>query len=121
MNDWTELKKSFTQEQENAIWQYFIDHSKLQPNGFLGIMFYVRDVDDFWKRIWFRYTGEYARYDKLEKADRQEKVGWAMAKKDARKKAEVIKKIDLGRNWWKKLILFIYRKSRDNLFKEYGR
>lgn len=71
-DDWITLKKTFTQAQEDALWQYFIDHSKIQPNGYLGILFYVKDVDDFWRRLFYRYSGEYTRYDIEEKTRNQE-------------------------------------------------
>ncbi len=67
MNDWTDFKKSFTSEQESALWQYFIDHSRIQPNGYVGILFYVKDMDDFWQRLYARYTGDFARYDVIKK------------------------------------------------------
>ena len=66
-DDWTTLKKTFTKTQEDALWQYFIDHSRIQPNGYLGILFYVKNVDDFWRRLFYRSFGEYIRYDIEEK------------------------------------------------------
>lgn len=71
-DDWTTLKKTFTKEQEEALWQYFIDHSKIQPNGYFGILFYVKNLDDFWKRLFYRYSGEYIRYDVEEKQRHQD-------------------------------------------------
>ena len=71
-DDWITLKKTFTKEQEEALWQYFIDHSMIQPNGYLGIQFYVKNVDDFWKRLYFRYSKEYIRYDIEEKERHQD-------------------------------------------------
>lgn len=67
MTDWTDFKRTFTQEQEDAIWQYFIDHSLIQDNGYFGIQFYIKDVDDFWRRVSARYYGDFTRYDVLEK------------------------------------------------------
>lgn len=67
MADWITFKRSFSKEQEDGIWQYIIDHSKVQPNGYLGIQFYVKDLDDFWRRVYARARGDFARYDKLEK------------------------------------------------------
>lgn len=64
--EWYHFKKTFTQEQEDVLWQYFIDHSKIQPNGYLGIMFYIKDIDDFWRRLFARKNG-FARYEKVDK------------------------------------------------------
>lgn len=49
-----------------------IDHSQIQPNGYFGILFYVKNVDDFWKRLFYRYSGEYIRYDIEEKTRNQD-------------------------------------------------
>ena len=65
--EWMDFKKSFTQAQEDALWQYFIDHSQVQGNGYLGVMFYVRDVNDFWKRVHARANGDFHRYEKIDK------------------------------------------------------
>jgi hypothetical protein len=118
MNDWTHLKKSFTQNQEDAIWQYFIDHSKIQPNGYLGIMFYVKDVDDFWKRVYARYTGDFKRYDKLEKQMRQDSIAFSIMKADSRRKSKVTDRIDSDGTLKEKMILWLYRKTRDILFRK---
>ncbi len=116
MKDWIDFKKSFTQKQEDALWQYFIDHSQIQSNGFYGIMFYIRDIDDFWKRLFARYNGDYARYDKLEKQHRNEMLFVHITHKKADRNGKISSKIDEGNNLYKKMILWIYRKSRDYLF-----
>jgi hypothetical protein len=67
MNEWKDFKKSFTQRQEDSFWQYFIDHSTVEANGYYKILFHVKDIDDFWRRLYARYTGEFKRYDKLER------------------------------------------------------
>lgn len=67
--EWFDFKKTFTKEQEDAIWQYFIDHSAVQPNGNFRIYFHVKDVDDFWYRVFGRYTGDFVRYGERERSD----------------------------------------------------
>ena len=67
MTHWYDYKKEYTAEQERDLWQYFMDHSKMQPNGYWQILFYVKDVNDFWRRLHYRHTGEFKRYDIVEK------------------------------------------------------
>jgi hypothetical protein len=59
--DASQFKNSLTKEQRRAIWQYCIDHSQIQPNGYHGVMFYCRDEEDFWERITARWTGDFIR------------------------------------------------------------
>lgn len=115
-NDWIEFKKSFTNEQDDALYQYFIDHSKIQKNGYLGIQFYIKDMDDFWRRVFARFNGDFKRYDKLEKSHKQEMNGWYMMKKEADRHRKICEEIKAERNKKRKLILWLYRKTRDYLF-----
>ena len=48
---------------KKAVWQFLIDHSKIQPNGYLGFLFYVRDEKDLWRRIKYRQLTGFQRYD----------------------------------------------------------
>ncbi len=116
MNDWTQFKKSFTKEQEDAIWQYLIDHSKVQRNGYLGIQIYVRELDDFWRRVFARYNGDFKRYEKLEKAHTQTLTAMYIMQKDAIRKSKIVGRILKSGSVIEKLALFFYRKSRDYLF-----
>lgn len=106
-DDWITLKKTFTQAQEDALWQYFIDHSQIQPNGYLGIQFYIKNVDDFWRRLYYRYSGEYIRYDIEEKERHQDEQLARFLK--AKKKIE-----DSRVN---RLLFIIYKKLHKHLFK----
>jgi hypothetical protein len=65
--EWFDFKKQFTEDQEIALWQYFIDHSNIEPNGYHRIGFHVKDMDDFWKRVFARYSGDFKRYEILRK------------------------------------------------------
>ncbi len=57
---------------KRAVWQYLLDHSKVQPNGYLGFLFYVRDEKDLWRRIKYRQITGFQRYSPDEKIMRQE-------------------------------------------------
>ena len=110
------FKETFTRKQQDALWQYFIDHSTIQKNGYYLILFYIRDENDFYKRLYARFTGNYQRYDKLEKQNENNKQYVFLQKKNADRKGRIVKEIDDGHNYYKKLILFIYRKTRGYLF-----
>lgn len=108
---------SFTEDQREAIWQYVIDHSQIQPNGYHGIQFYIRNQDDFWERVHARYTGQFSRYDKLEKQNLADIATLRYAEKIGRNVEKKIKEIEASRNLLNKLFLFLYRKTRNYLFK----
>lgn len=114
---WESFRGQFTKDQGAALWQYFLDHSRIQKNGFFGIMFYIRDMDDFWKRVHARYTGEFQRYDKLRKEHLQENKGYFMWKRQSRKQSEIATRIDKEGSLKEKATLWTYRKSRESLFK----
>lgn len=114
--DWTDFKKTFTQRQEESLWQYFIDHSIIRSNGYYGIQFYIRDIDDFWKRLYARYTGQFSRYDKLEKQHKNEMLAVHMFKKRADIMSRKVLKIGHSKDLKAKVILWLYRKSRDFVF-----
>ena len=107
MKDWIEFKRTFTQKQEDALWQYFIDHSKVQDNSYLGIMFYVKDVNDFWRRVHARHTGAFQRYNKFQKQYTQGK-----------REAELtrVRNLYKTKKLHKKVAFWLYRKLYDYLF-----
>lgn len=109
--DWTDFKKTFTQDQEDAIWQFLIDHSQVQKNGYLGIQLYVRDVDDLWKRIYARKTGNFKRYEAQDKMTRQ-RERWA------RDKLVQIKEIQNRGSFWMKTLLRLNGYLNKILFKK---
>lgn len=120
-HDWRQFKKTFTQEQEDAIWQYIIDHSKVQPNGFLGVMFYVRDVDDFWKRVNARYTGQFKRYERLDKEHRQQNTALFVATSISKRAERITAEIQSGKQYHKRVLLWVYRKCREYLYGDHAR
>ncbi len=115
MSDWVHFKKSFTQQQEDAIWQYIIDHSKIQKNGYYGIMFYVRDLDDFWRRVAARFYGDYARYDKLKKAHAMANIEFNIMQRMARQWSNTVWYVDKHGTPFQKVCLWLNRKTRDYL------
>lgn len=105
MKDWTDFKKSFTQKQEDALWQYFIDHSKVQANGYFLIMFYCQNIDDFWRRLYARYTGDFHRYEIEEKEVKLERAfGESMSLR--------VQWIDEYGSLKQKINLWLFRKTR---------
>lgn len=116
MKEWIDFKKSFTREQEDALWQYFIDHSQVAKTGYIHVQFFVKDLDDFWKRLYARFTGDFARYDKLEKLHTQETQSYHYMRWQAKVNQEVATEIENGKSLYKKFLLFLYRKTRNAIF-----
>lgn len=110
MDDWITFKKSFSQSQEDALWQYFIDHAQVQKNGYLGIQLYLRNVDDFWRRVHARYTGEFQRYDKLEKKKKQEMAEYKFYTNWRWRVYKTAKEWAINGTWRQKLIVWAYDK-----------
>ena len=115
--DWIKVKKSFTEEQREALWQYFIDHSQIQKNGYYGIQFYIKNEDDFWKRYTARYNLEFSRYSKLEKQMQSDLQALRFNERMGYKMNEKIKVIENGSNIFLKFMLFFYRKTRNIISK----
>lgn len=111
-----EFKETFTREQQEALWQYFIDHSQIQKNGFYGIQFYIRDENDFYKRLLARYNGDFLRYTKLEKQHIVDSQTCVVAMSIARRNDKISRKIENGSNYINKFLLFLNRKIRRYLF-----
>ena len=118
MDEWVKFKKSFTQEQENAIWQYFIDHSRIESSTFMRITFGIRDVNDFWKRVHARYAGNYSRYNKLEKAQKQQKLAHAFNTLLSNYYTDLTSHIENHGTWYQKTILWLHQKTRTIVFGE---
>jgi len=118
LNSWRDFSETFTEDQRKALWQYLIDHSRIQNNGYLGIMFYVKDMDDFWRRVYARYNGDFKRYDILEKGDRMAKTSFAVQQKIATKRSKIIGQIIKNGSFSKKIAFFFYRKLKKYIFGE---
>ncbi len=111
-----EFKHTFTVEQQEALWQYFIDHSKIQKNAYYGIMFYVKDRDDFFERVFARFSGDFKRYDKLEKAEKMATINYHVMTQISRKNSDISQRIDKSGTLVEKLLLWLHRKTRQQLF-----
>lgn len=117
MNDYIDFKRSFTQKQEDAIWQYLLDHAKVQPNGYLGIMLYVKNVNDFWKRVFARYTGEYHRYEEKDIKNKQARAKSQFYRLHQEKIDSVFFQIDRQGSLKQKFLKYIYQKIEYYLLK----
>lgn len=107
-------------ELKQAIWQYMLDHSRIQPNGYYGILIYCKDKDDFWRRIKARQEG-FKRYDEK---DKEAAVLWKLKiygqynsyKLHNEKMSARVKEIKEGRNYYKKTLLFLNKHIQKYLF-----
>ena len=61
------LVKKKRHELKKAVWQYLIDHTTIQKNGYMGVQLYYKDNNDLWKRIHAREQGKFKRYDVIKK------------------------------------------------------
>lgn len=103
---------------KRSIWQYCIDHSKIQPNGYLGIMFYCKDQEDFWRRVRARQAG-FQRYDIEDKEAGQIQIAelysnYRWHQNHDKLRSERIEVIKNG-NLMQKTAWYIYRKIKKYL------
>ena len=49
---------------KSAVWQYLIDHAK-PTNGYFKIFLFLKDEEEFWRRVQARKDGRYRRHDLL--------------------------------------------------------
>lgn len=91
-----------------------MDHSRIQPNGYYGIMFYIKNMDDFWKRLYSRSTWEFTRSDVQVKKENMEKQLASI-----KNKIDIGKKIKKG-NWIDRLLFRLRKKIGLYLTKKYG-
>lgn len=113
---WLEFKETFSKEQQDALWQYFLDHARLQKNGYFLIFFYIKNSDDFFRRLHFRYTKEYIRYDRAEREKEQATGDFWRMKNYSDNIFEKTEQIEQGKNIYKKFLLFVNKKIRKYLF-----
>jgi hypothetical protein len=114
--NWAKFRDSFTQEQQDALWQYFLDHARLQKNGYFLIFFYIKNIDDFFRRLHFRYNKEYIRYDRAEREKEQATGDFFHMKNHSDNVSEKTQQIEQGKNIYKKFLLFVNKKIRKYLF-----
>ena len=51
---------------KRIVWQYLLDHSRVTANGYIHIVMYMKDKDDFYKRVMSRMHGYKRKEDKEE-------------------------------------------------------
>jgi len=107
---------------KKAVWQFLIDHSKIQTNGYLGFLFYVRDEKDFWRRVKYRQLTGFQRYDpELKKKNQVSARKVHDYYRWSQRRAEVINKrtqeiIDHG-SLLEKFKWRLYKRLKKSLFK----
>ena len=52
---------------KQALYQFLIDHSRLQPDGYFRVLFYFKTAEELNKRIDARASGKFKRYNIEEK------------------------------------------------------
>lgn len=129
--DWSEMDfniflETFTQKQRDAIWQFFLDHSRINKHGVWKINFHVRDARDFWRRLFYRYTGQFKRYEVEKKLSTQARRDAITARerrhvkfldRHSAKTHERITLIEKNGTLHEKFVLLLYRWSKKRLFK----
>lgn len=73
------FKNSMTAHMREAIWSYMTDHMSLAQDGSRKAYMIFRDEDDFWRRVYARYSGKFSKRDSqkmtIEATIRAKKVG----------------------------------------------
>jgi outer membrane cobalamin receptor len=113
------------QEYKNVVWQYILDHALVQKDGYMRILFYIKDKKDFDKRVMYRLRG-FKRYDeedfkeasnrRLEEVNKWKNTyNYHLAKTiKINKRIEEIKVGKLR----DKLLFWFYKKIKNYLFKK---
>lgn len=117
MQDHKLFTKKVDPNVREAIWQWLIDHSHTLPTGYLRIYCNLKNQDDFWKRVHYRYTGQFERYNKLEKANEQSFAAMKIQQRKAKEFGDRCQKISEEGNLYYKIILWLYRKTRNKINK----
>lgn len=117
----THLEETINPNTDHALWQYMLDHSRIQPNGYHGIQLYFKDKSDFWRRVQARYDG-FKRYDieEKEKVAAKKQVEWDtfwVMKRIAERNGKTAKRIDKQGSLKEKATLWLYRKTKKKIFK----
>lgn len=110
------LRDKIPEDIKEAIWQYFLDHSKLQKNGYWGIAFYTKGERDFWQRVQARYLKEFIRYNAEEKNIKQ-KAKFDALDREREESQKWNKKVLIAKNGTitNRFILWTYKKCREHI------
>jgi hypothetical protein len=108
-------------ELKKAIWQYMIDHTRMQPNGYYGVQLYFKDQADFWRRVMDRMNG-FKRYEEEQKElvalRKQHIIKKYHVLRDAREHRQLkIEKIKNQGSLIQRILLEIYFRISQYLFK----
>lgn len=98
-------------EWKRAIFQYVIDHSKVQRNGYIGVCFYFKNKNDFWRRVTARKEDNFSRYnqeEKMARAVRQQNIYGSLLKLHENHRVALRGKGWSG--WWKKILAKLYHR-----------
>lgn len=117
----TEIETKIEPKVREAIWQYLIDHSQIQSNGYYGIQLYFLGQADFWRRVQSRMDG-FSRYKIKDKERRAESkqfdfLTFKFYEKNAKRNGEIANRIDKSGTLKEKLMIWLYRKTKKYLFK----
>lgn len=112
------------QEYKRMVWQYLCDHSLVQKDGYRRILFYIKDREDFDRRVQYRLRGFKRNEDEylievqnkiIEKVKAMERAKWYSDMLN-KKKDEIVKEIEASWKLHKKIILWLHRKTKNYLF-----
>lgn len=82
MQDFKMLYERMDKDVRVALWQWIIDHSHMDnSSSTLSIKFFVNDEDEMWRRVYYRYTGQYERYNKEERESKKNYTTFYVYKK----------------------------------------
>lgn len=118
------MSYSEKQDYKRYVWQFMLDHSNGKQNGKLKVVFYVKDKEEFERRVKYRLQG-FERYSEEEKnIEAQKKLDEFYLYKKAyenfrrieERKCGIIGQIDNNGKFIKRLLLYIYRKLDNYLF-----
>jgi len=106
----------------NAIWQFLIDHSRVENNGLLYIGIHVKDKRDFENRVLARKKYGYLNndveytYKKQRELFRRILESYYRKEEKTKRYERVVKRIKKQGSLKDKVVLFLYRKTKKILF-----
>jgi len=118
MQDHTQLYNRMDKDVRAALWQWLIDHANVsQKSASYFINLNISSEDEMWKRVYYRYTGQYERYNREEKEARRKFSTFMHIKTEHDTWVEKFSKVDKSRKLLDRLAIFFYKKTRDYIKK----
>ena len=103
---------------KKGLWQFMIDHAKILPNGNYQIHIGTKSASDLWRRVEARIDGNYKTYE-LEERNNQKELNEYYKRINGEKRfTEKCKKIRKSNNPIPKIILYVYNKCGDYIYKK---